>query len=82
MEEPYKLWKHHTAHLRELHQRKEYTDLQSNKNNTEFLIGQPVVYKNHAHHTFELKYLLDYKVLKIINNSTILLITPTLMMQI
>ena len=32
--------------------------------------------KNHAHHTYEPKYLLDYKVLKILNDSTHLLITP------
>ena len=31
--------------------------------------------KNHAHHTFELKHLLDYNVLKIINDNTFLLIT-------
>ena len=29
--------------------------------------------KNNAHHIFGLKYLLDYRVLKIINNSTLLL---------
>ena len=32
--------------------------------------------KNYAHHTFEPKYLLVYKVLNIINDSTLLLITP------
>ena len=32
--------------------------------------------KNHACHTFEPEYLLDYKVVKIINDSTLLLITP------
>ena len=32
--------------------------------------------KNHAHHTFEPKYLLDYRALKILNNSTIFFIMP------
>ena len=32
--------------------------------------------KNHACHTFEPKYLLDYNVLRILNNSTLLLVTP------
>ena len=32
--------------------------------------------KNHAHHTFEPKYLLDYRVLKLLNDSTLLLVTP------
>ena len=32
--------------------------------------------QNCAHFTFEPKYLLDYKVLKILNDSTIFLITP------
>ena len=32
--------------------------------------------KNHAHHTFEPKYLLDYRVLKILNDRTLLLIMP------
>ena len=76
MEELHKLWNHHTAHLKELHQRKEYTDQQNNKNNTKLKIGQPVMVKNHACHTFEPKHLLDYKILKIVNDSTLLLITP------
>ena len=32
--------------------------------------------KHHVYHTFEPKYLLDYKVLEVINDSTPLLITP------
>ena len=32
--------------------------------------------KNYTHHTFEPKYLLDNRVLKIINRSTLLLVTP------
>ena len=43
---------------------------------TKLKIGQPVMVKNHACHTFDPKYLLDYKVLKILNDSTLLLITP------
>ena len=32
--------------------------------------------KNHTHHTFKPKYVLDYYVFKILNGNTILLITP------
>ena len=60
----------------ELHQRKKYTDQEINKNNTKFEIGQPVMINNHGHHTFEPKYLLGYKVLKLINDSTLLLVMP------
>ena len=31
--------------------------------------------KSHAQHTFEAKYLPDYRVQKILNNSTVLLVT-------
>ena len=31
---------------------------------TELKIGQSVMVKNHAHHTFKPKYLLDHKILK------------------
>ena len=40
------------------------------------LIKKYKLVKTNACLTFEPKYLLDYKVLKIINNSTLLLITP------
>ena len=37
----------------------------SNHNNsTKFKIGQTVIVKNHAWHTFKPKYVFDYKVLK------------------
>ena len=32
--------------------------------------------KNHAYHTFEPKYLLDYRVLKVPNDNTLLLTVP------
>ena len=41
-----------------------------------FKIGQPVMVKNHTGHTFEPKYLLDYKVLIILNDCILLIITP------
>ena len=74
MEELHKLWKYHAAHPRELCQRNEYTDQQIKKNNTKFEIGQPFMITNHACHTIEPEYLLHYKVLKIINDSILLLI--------
>ena len=47
------------------------------KSNTDFEIGQAVMVTNHTHHTFKPKYLIDYRVLKILNESTLLLVTPT-----
>ena len=76
MEELYKSWKHHATHLKELHQRKEHKDQQIIKHSTKFEIGSPVMVKNNAHHTFELKCLLDYGVLKILNDGSLLLIMP------
>ena len=73
LEELHKLWKHHTAHLKELHQKNENSTGQNPNNSTKFEIGQPVMVKNHTCHIFKPKYLLDYKVLKI-NASTLLLI--------
>ena len=41
-----------------------------------FKDSQPVMVRNDACCTFELKYLLDFRVLQILNDSTLLLITP------
>ena len=53
-----------------------HTDHEIHKNNTKFETGQPVMVKNHAPYTFELKYWKDYGVLKILNDSSLLLIMP------
>ena len=63
-------------HLKKLHERNEHMDQQINKNNPKFEIGQLVIVKNHTHHTFKPKYLLDYKIMKILSNSTLLLVMP------
>ena len=76
MEQLYKLLKHHITHLKDLHQRKENPTEQNQNSSMTFGNGQPVMIKNHAYHTFEPKYLLDYNVLKILNDSTLLFITP------
>ena len=76
LEELHKSWKHLTAHLKELHQRKEEHTDHNHNNSTKCEIGQPVMVNNHTCHTFKPKYLLNYKVLKILNDSTLLLITP------
>ena len=41
-----------------------------------FKIGQAVMVKNHAHHTFDPKYLMVYRVPKTLHKSTLLLVTP------
>ena len=71
MEEPHKLLKHYTNHLKEMQQWNEQTDHQISNNNPKFEIGQLAMVKNHTHSSFEPKYLLDYRVLKILNNSTL-----------
>ena len=73
--EHHKLWKHLAKHLKEMHQRNEHKDQQINKKNPTFEIGQPVMVKNYAYHTFETKYILDYRVLKILHDSTLLVVT-------
>ena len=76
MEELHQLWKHLTAHLKDLCQRKENPTGHNHNKSTKFEIGQAVMVKNHTCYTLEPKYLLDYKVLKILNDSTLLVITP------
>ena len=74
LKELHKLWKHHTIHLREMYQRNTQEDVPSCKNNPKFQVGQPVMFRNHAHHTFELKYLPDYQVLQIPNDNILILV--------
>ena len=76
MEELHKLWKHHTKHLKEMYHRNEHMDQQIGNNNLKFEIDQPIMVKNHACHKFEPKCLLDYGMLKILNDNTLLLVTP------
>ena len=78
LEELYKLWKHHANHLNGIHQRNEHMNNQSSNNNPKFKIGQAVIVKNHALHTLEPKYLLDYRVQSttILSDSTLLLVAP------
>ena len=73
LEDLQKLWKHHNNHLKEMYQRNEHMDHQNSNNNLKFEIGQPVMVKTHAHSTLKPKYLLDYRVLKILN---LLLVAP------
>ena len=64
MEELHRLWKYHANHLKEMGERNEQMDHQISNNNPKFEIDQLVMIKNQEHHTFEPKYLLDYRVLK------------------
>ena len=71
-----KLWKHHAAYLKDILYRNDSSKLLKPRNNTKFEIGQVVMVENHAHHAFKPKHLMDYRVLKILNESTLLFITP------
>ena len=77
LDELHKLWKHYAAHLKELYQRKEYIESAKSIKMIQILkLANQSWLKYHARHTFEPKYLLDYKVLKTINDNTLLLIMP------
>ena len=45
-------------------------------NNAKFELVQAVVVRNCNYQTYECKYLRDYRVLKILNESALLLVTP------
>ena len=76
LEELYKLRKQYTTHLKEMHQRNGYMDHQIENDNLTFEVGQSVMVRNHACHTFEPKFQLDYWVLQIPYDNTVLLVTP------
>ena len=71
-----KLWKHDAAYLKYIHYSMDESKSCKPRNNTKFEIGQAVMVKNHAHHTLKPKNLMDLRVLKIFNKSTLLLVTP------
>ena len=67
------LWKHHAAYLKDIHYRKDDCKPCQSRNYTKCEISQTVMVKNHA---FKLKYLMDYRILKVLNKSTLLLVSP------
>ena len=67
-----KLWKHHAAYLKDVHYRKDKFKPCKPRNNIKFEIGQTVMVKIHACHTLKPKYLMDYRVLKIIESTLLL----------
>ena len=72
----HKLWKYHAAYIRDIHNRKDDFSPSKPTNNAKFKIGQAVIVRNHACLTLEPKYLTDYRVLKILNESTLPVVTP------
>ena len=66
----------HTAYLKDIYYKKDDYPPSKPKNNTTCENGQTVMIKNHACQAFALEYLMDYWVLKILNESTLLLVTP------
>ena len=57
--ELHKLWKYHAACLKDIHYRKDDSTPCKPKNNMCFEVGQAIIDKNHAHHNFEPRYLMD-----------------------
>ena len=72
----HKLLKNHAAYLKDIYYRKDDSKPWKARNDTKFEIGLPVMVKNYAHHVLEPENLTDYRVLKILNESTLILVTP------
>ena len=72
-----KLWLSHAKHLQEKWLLKSET-LESNKHFKlhYFKVGQLIAVKNHLRNTFDTKFISDYRVLKIINECTLLIESP------
>ena len=76
LEDLHKFWKHHAQNTSKKCIKEMSTWANKLVRITQIWnMAQPVMVKNHARHTFEPKYLLDYRVLKIHNDSTLLLVT-------
>ena len=73
----HKLWKHHIAYLKDIHYRKDDSKLCKPRNKTKFEIGQTVIVKNSMHHMFKPNYQMDYRVMKVLNESTVLQVLPS-----
>ena len=72
-----KLWLAHAEALQENRQLK--TDkVEKNKHFKahNFKIGQPIAVKNHLRNTFESRFIADYRVLKIVNDHTLIVQSP------
>ena len=70
------LWRHHAFYLMDKHYRKDDCKCGQPRNNAKFKIGETVLVKNYACHAFDPKYLIDYRVPNVLNESTLLLVTP------
>ena len=75
LEELHKLWKHHASNLKDLYQRKENPAGHNYNINIIFIIGQPVMIKNHVCHTSNPNMYWTTRYYKYVM-TTILLITP------
>ena len=72
-----KLWLTHAKSLQENRLLKTNA-LESNKHfkSHEFKVGQLIAVKNHLYHTFDTKFISDYRIVKIINECTLLIESP------
>ena len=76
--ELHRLWMHHTQLLKDTRQCRDVpVDHIGDAAEPTFKPGQPVMVKHHARHTFEAKYLSDYRVLHQVNECTLLLLLTT-----
>ena len=75
--ELHKLWTNHAQLLKDTRQCRD-VPVKDIGDGAEplFKQGQPVMVKHHVRHTFEARYLSDYRVLHQVNESTLLLLTP------
>ena len=72
-----KLWSAHAKSLQENRLLKTKT-VERNKNvkSHNFKVGQLIAVKNHLRNTFETKFVSDYRILKIVNECTLLIESP------
>ena len=73
----HKLWMHHAQLQKDTRQCRDITvDYISGDAEPMFKPGPPVIVRHHTRHTFEAKYLSDYRFLYQVNECTLLLLTP------
>ena len=70
------IWKLHVELLHDSRQSKDPEEERKFNKASDLKIGQLVLIKNHAASTFQPKYLGDYRVMKIVNDSTVIVSSP------
>ena len=70
------MWKLHAELLHDSRQSKDPLEERKFDKASDLKIGQLVLIKNHTASTFQPKYLADHRVIKIVNDSTVIVSSP------